>query len=585
MPTAIEPGAVIDGKYRVVRRIGEGGMGTVFEGENIRIERRVAIKVLHEHVASSPEFAQRFEREARASARIGSPHVCDVLDLGDLPNGERFIVMEFLDGESLEDRLEKVTLTATELAPIAFEILEGLGTMHQAGVIHRDLKPANVFLARGRGKSEVVKILDFGVAKLLPRADEPGEMTSTGMMMGTPLYMSPEQARGARDVDGRTDLYAASVIFYRALTGAMPHTGENLHELLFRIVLEEPQAIRDLVPGVDEAFAAIVTKGLARDADQRFATAREYQEEIAAWGALQGRASLAFDVTLPSEPPPLRSVTGGYPASRIKAPITGPQPRSEAVGPPTPAVAKTQASTAAATPSAKQSGGTPIVWSEDAPEVAKRALAELEAKRAKEREARAASTGQTQLLDSKAPASTENLAASTPPSPTTPPSSQGNKSRVALAVGALVVIAAAALGLRVGKQDGGSTNASTGSASTAPVVAEPAPSEPAPAASVVVAEPAPTEPAPAASVVVAEPAPTEPAPAASAAESATPASGGAVPNARPVVAATAATPIATPKAVSAASASAAKSAAPASSAPVAAPTATASGRKFRTNID
>lgn len=476
MPTSIEPGTVIDGKYRVVRRIGEGGMGTVFEGENIRIERRVAIKVLHEHVASSSEFAQRFEREARASARIGSPHVCDVLDLGDLPNGERFIVMEFLDGESLEDRLEKGTLTAVELAPIAFEILEGLGTMHQAGVVHRDLKPANVFLARGRGKAETVKILDFGVAKILPRADEPGEMTSTGMMMGTPLYMSPEQARGARDVDGRTDLYAASVIFYRALTGAMPHTGDNLHELLFKIVLEEPLPIRQLAPDVDEEFAAIVTKGLARDAEQRFASAREYQEALSAWGAAQGRASLAFAVTLPSDPPPLRDLSGGYPASRIRAPITGPQPRAEAVGPPTPALAKTQSETSGSSPAAK-SGGTPIVWSEDAPEIAKRAMAELEAKRAKE--GRAARDGATQLLES---VPREASRASAPPSaPGIAASAAPRKSRAPMVVGG--ALAVAVIGLLVGVATRGGfgppTAAGAVSVSAAPTPSEVAPSTPA----------------------------------------------------------------------------------------------------------
>src|SRR5690242_17517849 len=148
-------------------------MGTVYEGENVRIERRVAIKVLHAQVASQPEFASRFEREARASARIGSPHVCDVLDLGDLPGGERYLVMEYLDGESLEDRVARSRMTAQDLGPIAFEMLEGLGTMHNAGVIHRDLKPANVFLHRAAGRrGEMVKILDFGVAKILPRADE-----------------------------------------------------------------------------------------------------------------------------------------------------------------------------------------------------------------------------------------------------------------------------------------------------------------------------------------------------------------------------------------------------------------------------
>src|SRR4051812_6845735 len=156
---ALEPGQILDGKYRVGRLIGEGGMGTVYEGDHSRIGRRVAIKVLHAQVAQMPEFVERFEREARASARIGSPHVCDVLDLGDLPNGDRYIVMEYLDGVSLEDRLtERVRLTAAQLAPIAFELLEGLGTMHAARVIHRDLKPANVFLSRTPGgRGEIVK--------------------------------------------------------------------------------------------------------------------------------------------------------------------------------------------------------------------------------------------------------------------------------------------------------------------------------------------------------------------------------------------------------------------------------------------
>jgi eukaryotic-like serine/threonine-protein kinase len=447
--TAVEPGAVIDGKYRVLRRIGEGGMGTVFEGENIRIERRVAIKVLHPHVASTPEFAQRFEREARASARIGSPHVCDVLDLGDLTNGERFIVMEFLEGESLEDRLEQGILTPVQLAPIAFEILEGLGTMHQAGVIHRDLKPANVFLARGRGRGEAVKILDFGVAKILPRADEPSAMTSTGMMMGTPLYMSPEQARGARDVDGRTDLYAASVIFYRALTGQVPHTADNLHELLFKIVLEDPRPIRELAPDVDEAFAALITKGLARDPDQRFASARDYQKELAAWGAAQGRASLAFALTLPSERPPLKSLSGGYPVAKMPAqPITGPQPHEQA-GPPTPAMAKTQTDTAMPMPSAKQSGGTPIVWSEDAPEVARRAMAELEAKKQQD----AAAKGMADVAQSAgvtaSPGSVESRPA-TAPTRTAPPTPR--RSRMTMAIAGVAAVVAVGIGVRVATQ-------------------------------------------------------------------------------------------------------------------------------------
>jgi serine/threonine-protein kinase len=370
VPTAIQPGAIIEGKYRVVRHIGEGGMGTVFEGENVRIERRVAIKVLNAEVASTPEFLARFDREARAAARVGSPHICDVLDSGQLDNGERFIVMEYLDGESLDDRLSRGRMSCEELAPIAFEILEGLRTMHEAGVIHRDLKPANVFLVRrpgGRGRGEVVKILDFGVAKLLPRAGEAARMTATGVMIGTPLYMSPEQARGAREVDGRTDLYAASVMFYRALTGRVPHVAANLHELLFKIVLEEPAKIRSLAPDVDSEFEDLVMHGLAREAENRFSSAREYQAALAAWGKRQGRPALAFEVA--DTPPP--------PAPGITQPVAG-------GAEPAPAVATTQVSSGAhriasakaqtsSGPSLK-SDGTPIVWSEDAPRVVQEAV-------------------------------------------------------------------------------------------------------------------------------------------------------------------------------------------------------------------
>jgi serine/threonine-protein kinase len=332
---SLEPGQIIDAKYRVVRRIGEGGMGTVYEGENSRIGRRVAIKVLHAQVAAMPEFVERFEREARAAARIGSPYVCDVLDLGDLPSGDRYIVMEYLDGVSFEDRIDNGgKLTPAQLAPIAFELLEGLGTMHAARVIHRDLKPANVFLSRtNSGRGESVKILDFGVAKLLPMGGEVGTMTQTGTMMGTPLYMSPEQARGARDVDGRTDIYAASVMFYRALTGVLPYHAETLNELLFKIVLEDPKPLREVAPEVDELFAEIVHKGLARDLTHRYATAREYQEAIAAWGRAQGRQSLSFAVTSAFDQPISSGPNYVRPAS---------------------------------SPSHGQAGGTPIAWADDA---------------------------------------------------------------------------------------------------------------------------------------------------------------------------------------------------------------------------
>jgi serine/threonine-protein kinase len=574
----VEPGTIIEGKYRVLRRIGEGGMGTVFEGENFRIERRVAIKVLHEHVASSPEFAQRFEREARACARVGSPHVCDVLDLGDLDNGQKYLVMEFLEGESLEERLtKKGRLTTHELAPIAFEILEGLGSMHQAGVIHRDLKPANVFLARRAGKRvETVKILDFGVAKMTTRADDPNQMTSTGVMMGTPLYMSPEQARGARDVDGRTDLYAASVIFYRALTGEMPHTAINLHELLFKIVLEEPRPIRELRPEVDEAFAAIVTKGLARDAEQRYASAREYQEAIAEWGRAQGRASLHFVVTLPSDPPPLRNISGGFPAAAIAqaGSLAGPKAPMEQSGPSTPAVAKTQVSSTRepAVPAARQSGGTPVVWSEDAPEIAKKALEELEARKARTR------AGMTEVFPKpeKATPSEDHAEEKAPVAAPRQP-----RKRAAVAAGVVVFACAAAIaGARLAAEPP-SGRASAGSATVTPEPSSAA-EDPAPAVTPSGEPVVPVETPPPASAS-ADPPPQASSLAPATSATAAPTVTASVTVSRPPAPVQPA-PRPTTKPAASASASAASSVTPVPTVSPA-PATTPGGRKFRTTLD
>ena len=331
----VSPDQTIDGKYRVGRRIGEGGMGTVYEGENIRIGRRVAIKVLHAHVAERPEFASRFEREARVAAKIGSPHICDVLDLGDLPDGERFIVMEYLEGVSLEDRLAKGKMSPDTLAPIAFELLDGLATMHGAGVIHRDLKPANIFLAKStKGRGEVVKILDFGVSKFLPEPGETSDMTQTGTLMGTPLYMSPEQARGIRNIDGRSDLYSASVIFYRALSGELPFTADTFNQLMFRIALEEPRSVREHAPEVDAEIASIIHRGLAREVEARFRSAREYQDAVVSWAKTHGRTS--FSAMQLHESAPVQPAPSKEAPSREGTPIAWSEDGPELTPPPAP---------------------------------------------------------------------------------------------------------------------------------------------------------------------------------------------------------------------------------------------------------
>ncbi len=281
-------GDIIDGKYRIVRLLGEGGMGSVFEGENIRIHRQVAIKILHSSVAESADAVQRFEREAQAAGRIGSEHIVEVLDLGELPGGDRYMVMEYLDGEALDQRIKsRGRLAPREAAKIVVELLDGLRAAHDAGIVHRDLKPENVYLLRNKGgREDFVKIVDFGISKFNSLGGE-FSMTRTGAVMGTPYYLSPEQAKGDRTLDHRADIYAVGVILYEAIAGAVPFDGETFNELLFKIVLEPVKPLSTVAPEIDDAFSAIVNKAMAREPDARFGSAAELQDALKSWLAGQ----------------------------------------------------------------------------------------------------------------------------------------------------------------------------------------------------------------------------------------------------------------------------------------------------------
>ena len=283
----LEPGELIDGKYLVQRLIGRGGMGAVYEGRHTLIERRVAIKVVFDDAASADAGASRFEREVRAAGRIGNDHILEIIDVGTLPSGSRYMVSEFLDGEPLSSRLARGgPMDPRTIGSLMMQLLTGLGAAHQVGILHRDLKPDNIFIVREKaGKADFVKIIDFGISKFqsLSGSSDSMKMTATGVVVGTPYYLSPEQARGVREIDARSDLYAVGVIMYECATGRVPFQAESFNQLIFKIALEQPPPLESIIPGIDPWFVAIVQRAMAREPAQRFQSALEMREEIARW--------------------------------------------------------------------------------------------------------------------------------------------------------------------------------------------------------------------------------------------------------------------------------------------------------------
>ncbi len=324
---ALSPGDIIDDKYRIVRLLGEGGMGAVYEAENTRIARRVAIKVLLGDAAERPDVVQRFEREAQAAGRIGSDHILEILDFGNLPNGDRFMVMEMLDGEELSSRIKRQVLTPEQTVPLFLQLLDGLAAAHAAGIVHRDLKPDNIFILKEKaGQKDFVKIIDFGISKFNQLNDSEHSKTKTGMLMGTPYYLSPEQARGAARSDPRSDIYSCGVILYQCVTGVVPFDAETLNELLFAIVLSPPRPIDEVAPHLDAGFRSIIQRSMARELHERFQSAQEFRDALDAWG--QGRGYAGAPMQAPAD------LSGQLPAA--PADMSGPVQAMGVMTPQTP---------------------------------------------------------------------------------------------------------------------------------------------------------------------------------------------------------------------------------------------------------
>ena len=268
-------GRTISGKYAITRLIGKGGMGAVYEAENLGIGKMVALKFVDREFAKDETVASRFAREARAASAIESAHIVTVFDAG-MDEGRPFLVMELLRGEDLGTRLRRMgRIAPTDALHIVAQVLRGLARAHATGIIHRDLKPDNVFLVDSDGDPLFAKIVDFGISKI-QRASSgtaPLALTQKGTVIGTPLYMSPEQAQALPDIDGRADLYSVGAILFESMAGAPPHNGNNYEQVILSICMNDAPDLRTMNKDVSEPVARFVARALHRDRALRFSSA------------------------------------------------------------------------------------------------------------------------------------------------------------------------------------------------------------------------------------------------------------------------------------------------------------------------
>jgi serine/threonine-protein kinase len=289
-------GQVIAEKYRLVRLLGRGGMGEVYEARHVVVGRRFALKLLHPHLAPGSSAVPRFLREARAAGSLENAHIAAVVDFATTSDGVPFLVMEYLEGQSLA-RLLAMTgpLPVPRAVGLLLQICDGLEVAHRAGIVHRDLKPDNLFVVKHHDGSELLKILDFGIAKLV---DEPNaQLTHSGAVLGTAFYMAPEQARGEKQIDFRVDIYALGVIAFELLSAQKPHPGDGYNAILAHILTQPPESLSSARPGLPPALVALVEAAMAFEPAQRPSSAAAWAASLSGFSGREGTAAVAhFDL-------------------------------------------------------------------------------------------------------------------------------------------------------------------------------------------------------------------------------------------------------------------------------------------------
>lgn len=280
----VPEGTILAGKYRVEQVLGRGGMGVVMSAWHLELDQRVALKFLGANLSESADAAERFRREARAAARIRSEHVVRVLDVGMVNETVPYMVMEFLEGHDLEQELERRgPLPVHEAVDYLLQAIEAIAEAHAAGIVHRDLKPGNLFLFRRPDGTNMIKVLDFGISKSIAAPGTSSNqmaLTATASLIGSPLYMSPEQMQSPRAVDTRTDIWALGAILYHLLAGQPPYMGENIAQLCERLMNSTPEPLPSRRPDVPVGLDRVVARCLQKDREQRFANVSELAEAL-----------------------------------------------------------------------------------------------------------------------------------------------------------------------------------------------------------------------------------------------------------------------------------------------------------------
>jgi tRNA A-37 threonylcarbamoyl transferase component Bud32 len=293
MSTEVHEGQILAGKFRIERVLGQGGMGVVVAATHIQLDERVALKFLLPEALSNPEAVARFAREARAAVKIKSEHVARVSDVGTLESGSPYMVMEYLEGRDLADWVRHSgAMRIPDAVEFVLQACEAIAEAHALGIVHRDLKPANLFVTQRVDGSPCIKVLDFGISKLTsPGSNSDMGMTRTTAVMGSPLYMSPEQMSSTRNVDARTDIWALGIILYEVLTGRVPFEAETMPQLCGMILQDPPRPLRALRQDVPEALEWVVLRCLEKNRDARFANVAQLAAALAPFGPAGARRS------------------------------------------------------------------------------------------------------------------------------------------------------------------------------------------------------------------------------------------------------------------------------------------------------